>query len=136
MKELYKSKVMIAGIAIIVLTAGALVLSNRGGSDEEMDGFTHEDLLPQDGEVLVEGRIACLPLSSGDEVMESGCVKGIKDKDDRVYALNSISIGGVESKMDIGKKVSAVGTLEAVDATSQESSVFRYDAVLVVRAIK
>ncbi len=85
------------------------------------------------GEIEVKGVIACLPYRIATRGQE--CVKSIKGDDGKNYALNSTDVKGVESTMAEGTKVVGIGTFEEANTSVDDSSVFRYDGVLVLRSL-
>jgi hypothetical protein len=131
MNQWYKNKVLL--IAILVLVVGGFFLF--GGSDEESSDQENGNVVElREGEIEVKGVITCLPFRAA--TPGQGCVKAVKGDDNKMYALNSIEVKAIELTMNEGTKVTAIGTFEPADTSVDDSSVFLYDGVLVLRSLK
>lgn len=86
------------------------------------------------GEIEVKGVISCLPYRVA--IAGQKCVKSIKGDDGKDYALESREVGAVENAMPEGTKVTGIGEFETADTSVNDSSVFRYDGVLILRTLK
>jgi hypothetical protein len=129
MNQWYKNKGLWA--LILVIAIGGFFLF--GGSDDSSD-TANQNLNLGEGQIAVKGEIACLPYRSA--TPGQGCVKGIMGDDGKVYALNSIAVRNIENSMEEGTEVTAIGTFEPANTTVDDSSVFRYDGVLVVSSLQ
>jgi hypothetical protein len=125
----YKNRIFIAVLILLALLIGGWAVTRFNGPAGDND--TDTSLEEEGDEITVSGTIACLPYRIN--VAGQQCVKGIKGDDGKVYALNSPR--GLESKMSEGTEVMAVGRFEPADISVDESSVFVYDGVLVVRSL-
>ena len=122
----HKNKVY-AVIAVVVIVLGGWMLFKNNPS-----GSTVEETEMVAGQrITVVGEITCLPYHIN--VAGQGCVKGIRSIDGKIFALNSPK--GLENKLGDGTKVNAMGTYEPANTSFDESSVFEYDAVLVLEKL-
>lgn len=130
MNTWYKNKLIIAAAAILIV--GGFFLFKSDSTSDEIAKDLEGDV--EQGEMIVKGEIACLPYRSA--TPGQGCVKGVKGDDGKFYALNSIAVRNIENSMEEGTEVTAIGVFEEADTTVNDSSVFRYDGVLVVRKLE
>ena len=133
MKSWYKNNVAVALGLLVILVVLGLVFFNKGDEGKEVEsGNRATEVEGEKIEVL--GVIECLPyrLAASDQ----SCVKGIKGDDGKIYSLNTVAVNGAEISMKEGTKVRALGVYQPADTTSNESSTFRYDGVLVVTSLK
>lgn len=129
----YKNKLVIF-LLVVVLVAGGLVLFKGNGEKTSSAGpETVVNSQPQSGEITVNGTISCLPYVISIE--GESCVKALKGDDGKVYALNSLKVGGKESQMSEGTKVTAIGTFDKADTSVDDAKVFKYDGVLNLRVL-
>ena len=124
-----KNKLFIALVVLAVLVAGGLFLFKGDSGDRATDENTSE---VKGDEITVSGVISCLPYRIS--IAGQECVKGIKGDDGKIYSLNSPR--GLENTMNDGTKVTAVGVFQPADTSVDDSSVFVYDGVLVVRTLQ
>jgi hypothetical protein len=124
----YKNRIFIAVLVLLALLIGGWAVTRLNGPATDNSDTSLEE---EGDEITVSGTIACLPYRIN--VAGQACVKSIKGDDGKVYALNSPR--GLESKMSEGTEVMAVGRFEPADISIDESSVFVYDGVLVVRSL-
>lgn len=130
MNQWYKNKAILA--AILVLVVGGFFLF--GGSDDNGRNGGNEETELREGEISVSGTIECLPYKAA--TPGQGCVKGVRGDDGKMYALNSIKVNAIENTMNEGQKVTAIGVFEPADTSVDDSSVFRYDGVLVLSSLR
>ncbi len=131
MNQWYKNKALLAVLAVLVV--GGFFLF-RG--DEQPDSVREDDkkVEVKEGEVSVTGTITCLTYRAA--AAGQDCVKALLGDDGKMYALNSTEVNGAELSMPEGTKVTAVGKFEVADTTVDDSSVFKYDGVLVLSSLK
>ncbi|MDO8423981.1 MAG: hypothetical protein Q7S54_00015 [bacterium] len=122
-----KNSIFVALALLMALIFGGMFLFKDGPSDTPME----EESEIEDGTITVSGAIACLPYRLN--IAGQSCVKGIKGEDGKMYALNSPR--GLENAMSEGTKVTAVGIFEPADTSTDDSSSFIYDGVLVIRSL-
>lgn len=128
------TKRILAILAILALVVvGALLLKDGQESVEVDENADDTSLQVREGEREVMGEIVCLPYKT--QRANTECVKGIWGTDGVMYALNSVGVRGSESAMNVGTKVRAVGTYQKADQGSEESQIFTYDGVLVLRTL-
>jgi hypothetical protein len=130
MNNWYKNKLIIL-VAAVLIIGGFFFFKNDGSSDEAAKALESD---VEQGEILVMGEIACLPYKSA--TPGQGCVKGIQGNDGKFYALNSIAVRNAENSMEEGTNVTAIGVFQEANTSVNDSSVFRYDGVLVVRTLE
>lgn len=114
----------VAAVAVLLLVGWLLF---RNGSDN--NGIP-EPVAGQ--EITVLGEITCLPYHIN--VAGQDCVKGILGVDGKIYALNSPK--ALERAFGEGEDVTAVGIYEPANTSFDDSSVFDYDAVLVLSKLE
>jgi hypothetical protein len=131
MNQWYKNKMFLG--ALVVLLIGGFFLFGRS-DDNGSDNREDDEMELSENEVSVNGTIECLPYKAA--TAGQGCVKGVKGDDGKMYALNSITLSGIENTMNEGQKVTAVGEFEPANTSVDDSSVFRYDGVLVLSSLK
>lgn len=119
--------------ALLVLVVGGFFLFGRS-DDNGSAGRDNDDVELREDEISVNGVIECLPYKAA--TAGQGCVKGIRGDDGKMYALNSITLNGVENTMSEGQKVTGVGEFEPADMSVDDSSVFRYDGVLILSSLR
>ena len=130
MNQWYKNKLFLG--ALLLLGIGGFFLfggSDNGGVEREDD-----EVALREDEISVDGTIECLPYKAA--TAGQGCVKGVRGDDGKMYALNSVSLNAIENTMNEGQKVTAVGEFEPADTSVDDSSVFRYDGVLVLSSLR
>lgn len=130
MQEWYKNKVFL-GVILVLVVSGFFLFGSSKDNDSTRD---NDEVEIGENEISVNGVIACLPYRSA--TPGQGCVKGVRGDDGKMYAVNSITLNGIENTMDEGQKVTAVGEFEPADTSVDDSSVFRYDGVLVLSSLK
>ncbi len=129
MNTWYKNKIILAVVVLVLVVVGYLLF--KGNSEVN----SYADMTEvRSGEIKVEGVISCLPYRIATAGAE--CVKSLKGDDGKDYALSSADVKGVENTMSEGTKVTAVGVFEQADTSVDDSSVFRYDGVIVLRTLK
>lgn len=107
----------------------------RGGDSVSESTDNESDAVEaREGEISVTGVISCLTYRSA--TPGQSCVKALKGDDGKMYALNSAAVNGIEIAMPEGTKVSAIGVFEPANTSVDDSSVFRYDGVLVLSSLK
>lgn len=130
MKQWYDNKILWA--LLVILVVGGFFLFNR--SEVSDSAMTSEEVEVNEGEMSVTGVVACLPYRVATPGQD--CVKALKGDDGKMYALNSTSLKAPELNMALGTKVRAVGVFEAANTSVDDSSVFRYDGVLILSSLK
>lgn len=132
MNQWYKNKIFL-GVLIILVVGGFFAFR---GSDKGSESLNEDNDIVEvrEGEISVTGEITCLTYRSA--TPGQSCVKALKGDDGKMYALNSTGVGGAELAMPEGTKVTAVGVFEVADTSVDDSSVFRYDGVLVLSSLK
>lgn len=126
----YKNKGFLLVLALL-LVGGFFLFKGEDSDADEEDNTVVE---VQAGEVEIKGEIACLYYENA--TAGQGCVKALKGDDGKMYALNSLAVRGAENEMAVGTKVTAVGKLEKANTSVNDSSVFTYDALLVLSSIQ
>jgi hypothetical protein len=126
----YKNRTAVVATALLLGVIGYFLFRN-GHHNSSSPKEAISDV--RSGEIEVKGIIACLPYRVATRGQE--CVKSIKGDDGKNYALNSIDVKGVENTMKEGTKVVGVGTFEEANTSVDDSSVFRYDGVLVLSSL-
>lgn len=131
---MYPKNKIIALVLLVLILVGGFLLFRGGDSEDRESNEPAKSAELRGGEIKVSGTISCLPYKStgGDQT----CVKALKGDDGKVYALNTINSKGSEANMEQGTKVTAVGVFEAANTSVDDSSVFSYDGVLVVRLLE
>lgn len=132
MNKWYQNKVFLG--LILVAVVGSFFLFGGKEDSRDRDNADNNEAEVGENEISVAGVIACLPYRSA--TAGQGCVKGVKGDDGKMYALNSISVNGLENAMNEGQKVTAIGEFEPADTSVDDSSVFVYDGVLVLSSLK
>ena len=130
----YRSKAFLIVVLIAVVVGGYLIFRGNGSDDTSVPKIDIASEELKTGEIEVNGKIACLPYSSN--IADESCVKGVKGDDGKMYALDSIAVKYAETDMKEGTKVVAIGTFEPANTSVNDSSVFVYDGVLVVRVLQ
>lgn len=115
----------LVGLVVVVL----LVSLNSRGDERKPIMEVGSD------EIMVEGKISCMPLKSGTKPVEVSCVKGIAGDDGKFYALDTMDINRPEDELAVGTEVQAIGKFSPIATSSPESQVFLYDGVLVTRIL-
>ncbi len=132
--EWYKNKFFLGALVVVVAASFFVFRGGDENNDRENDRQDESNAELRDGEIAVEGEIACLPYNI--TVAGQDCVKALKGADGKMYALNTIEVNRIENTFEVGTKVSAVGVFEVADRSVNDSSVFSYDGVLVVRKLE
>ncbi|MDO8742470.1 MAG: hypothetical protein Q7J45_02940 [bacterium] len=123
-----KPKIFI-GLLILAVIGGGVFLFTQDRTEEDSGTGNKEEIADvRSGEIKVVGTIACLPYNL--TIAGQECVKGLKGDDGKVYALNTAT------PFAEGAKVTAIGVFQPANTTVDDSSVFRYDGVLVARSLK
>lgn len=128
----YKDKKILAGIALVVIVAGALLFMGGNGNGNGGEAEVDE---PRSGEVAVTGKLGCTPLRSGATPTAAECVLGLQGDDGKFYALDTSKVESTDTGIEPDSEIRIVGTYAPANTSSQEASVFRYDGVLTVRVL-
>ena len=133
MNSRYKT-ILIALLALLLIGVGVFLFKGGSDSDESSNNDDSSAVTVEKGETEVTGTIACLPYRI--TIVGQECVKGVKGDDGKMYALNSISVNAIENTMSEGMKVVAIGVFQPANREVDDSSVFKYDGVLVIRILE
>jgi hypothetical protein len=128
-------KILIAIGILLIVVVSALIYKHYKGADMAQNE-PKEALVPEKGEILIEGKIVCLETTQVVAKGDHDCVKGIKSEVGDIFAMNTANITMDEWDLDEGTKVEVVGTFEAPDNSTPEGRAFKYDGVLTVTAIQ
>ena len=126
----HRNKIPLIVLIALLLIGGVWLIKGSGGGYQET-GFSEE---ARSGEIKVTGNISCLPYSAG--VSNKDCVKALRGDDGKMYSLNTIDVGDIETSYSEGQKVEAIGVYQPANTSVDDSSVFQYDGVLVLRKLK
>jgi hypothetical protein len=131
MNQWYKNKIFLG--VLLVLVVGGFFLFGRS-DDNGRNSRDDDEVELRGNEISIKGTIECLPYKAA--TAGQGCVKGVRGEDGKMYALNSITLNGIENTINEGQKVTAVGEFEPADTSVDDSSVFTYDGVLVLSSLR
>lgn len=133
MNKWYQNKVYLGlGLLVILLIGGFVFFGNR--DTEKVSDVSRVLEKTEDGNVRVVGQIECLPYKKSSDSQD--CVKGIMDGEGRYFAIDSAKVKFVENTMPKGTPVVAVGAYFPADMSADESSVFLYDGVIVLKSLE
>jgi hypothetical protein len=131
MNSRYRNPIIV-GVLLLILVAGGIYLFKSRQNDYGFSQISDLKTEPKEGEVVVLGTIDCLPASSPIE----DCIKSIKGDDGKVYSMNTVKLNGIENTFKKGDKVRAVGVYQEANTGRDESAIFQYDGVLVIRLLQ
>ncbi len=137
----YKNKVVLGVIVVVLVVLGVTLFGgdkeevenvNTGGNNEQSEEVS---VKPRSGEVLVTGKFGCTPLKSGATPTAAQCVLGLMGDDGKFYALDTSNIESAASNIDGNSSLKIVGVYTAINTSSEEAGVFKYDGVIAVRVM-
>lgn len=125
-------------IAVVLLLGGFLLFKGRdagkiGGSVTSGE-LKRTD--PRSGEIVVEGKLGCLPLKSGETPSGDTCIVGLVGNDNKYYAIDTANVEVLEKGIDIDTTVRIIGKYVEADTDNAEAGIFTYDGVITVRVMQ